>query len=146
MFTTAGGRMLRLGLFLLAAMGCYGANPGGAAAIKDIQVVCPDDGGTFPPRCTKELRIYNNTSNPIYPVIQGSIQLTDALNCPKTSVAGSGGDVWLQRALGDIKKCYAVKNDYYAFVNPVTGIPANGFAAIGLPWWSKTTGPDQYID
>jgi hypothetical protein len=140
MFTTT-GRMLRLGLFLLAAAGCYGANPAGAA--KDNNV-CPDNGGTFPTPCTKEIRIYNNTPGAIWPVIQASIQLTDAINC--TVKDKGGGDVWLQRALGDTTQCFAVKNDYYAFVNPGVGIPANSFASISLPWWSKTTGPDQYID
>jgi len=150
MFTTTGGRMLWLGLFLLAGMGCYGANPSGAAVkntnIRASNDVCPDDGGNFPPRCTKEIRIYNNTSAPIWPVIQASIQLTDAINCPKID-KDSGGDVWLQRALGNTNKCFAVKNDYYAFVNPGVGIPANSFVSVGLPWWSKTgSGPDLYID
>src|SRR5262249_12047564 len=69
------------------------------------------DGGTFPPLCTKELRIYNNTSGPIYPVIQGSIQLTnaisDTIDCTKKADdPNSGGDVWLQRALGSTAKCF----------------------------------------
>jgi len=140
--TITGRRMMRLALFLLAVAGCYGANVGHAAA----QAVCADDGTPFPKACTKEIRIYNNTAGPIWAVLQGSIQLTDALGC---TVAGKGGgDVWLQAALGKSNDCFTVKNDYYAFINPTGGIPKGGFASIKLPWWSKrtATAPDRYID
>lgn len=108
--------------------------------------MCPDRAGRLPPECTKDIRIYNNTSGPIWPVVQGSIQLTDALNC--TKAGRGGGDVWLQAALGDPKTCLAVKNDYYAFINPVQGIPKGGFVSIKVPWWSKQTAAaeDRYID
>src|SRR5438132_5117620 len=142
MFTTTGRCMLWLGVIMLAAAGCYGANPGDAAA----QGVCADDGGSFPKACTKEIRIYNNTPGPIWAVLQGSIQLTDALNC--TVAAKGGGDVWLQAALGKTNDCFAVKNDYYAFIGPLSGLPKGTFASVKVPWWSKRTqgAPDRYID
>jgi hypothetical protein len=56
--------------------------------------------------------------------------------------------VWLQAALGDNSKCYPVKNDYYVYINPTTGIPKNSVASVNLPWWSKTVAPtpDLYVD
>jgi hypothetical protein len=109
---------------------------------------CPNDGSTLQPDCTKEIRIWNNMDGPIYVVLQGSIELQPARNCPVTNKPGSGGDVWLQAAFGDYTKCYAVTNAYYAFVNPKSGIAKNSFASISVPWWSKTRpgAPDLYID
>ncbi len=125
----------------VAAIGS-GATLRSAAA----QGVCPDNGGTLPAECTKEIRIYNNTSGPIWPVVQGSIQTTDALNCTKAAMGG--GDVWLQAALGRTNSCFTVKNDYYVFINPDLGIPKGGFAAVRVPWWSKqiASAADRYID
>src|SRR5262249_948135 len=44
--------------------------------------------------------------------------------------------------------CFAIKNDYYAFINPGAGIATNSFISIKVPWWSKRTAsaPDRYID
>jgi hypothetical protein len=135
-----------LGLFMLVAAG-LGANPGAAIA----QGVCADDGGNFPKACTKEIRIYNNTPRQIWVVLQASIQLTDAISC--TVKDQGGGDVWLQVALGKTNDCFAVKSDYYAFINPGAGVPSDGFVSIKVPWWSKrkqTAAPDsdtdRYID
>jgi hypothetical protein len=110
------------------------------------QAACADDGGPFPKKCTKEIRIWNNTPRKIYIVMQAGIQLHDALNC--TVAAKGGGDVWLQAALGDSSSCHAVNNDYYVYINPDTGIPPNGFVSINVPWWSKRqpSAPDLYID
>jgi hypothetical protein len=106
---------------------------------------CPDD-GKHRPACTKEIRVWNNTSDTIYVVLQGSIQKTDALNCPLNGKGG--GDVWLQAALGDTSTCHTVHHDYYVYVNPKTGIARNSFVSINLPWWSKRTpgADDVYID
>ncbi|MEJ8571728.1 hypothetical protein [Microbaculum marinum] len=137
-------RMLWLGLFALAAAGGLSANPGAASAEAGI---CADDGGTLPRDCTKEVRIYNNTARQIWVVFQGSIQLTDALSCPRGSAKG-GGDVWLQVALGRDDDCMAVKSDYYVFINPAGGIRSGEFATINVPWWSKLhhSETDRYVD
>jgi hypothetical protein len=134
--------MLRLMASLLVAMCCYGAVSGVAAAAG----VCVDDGKALPAACTKEIRIYNNTPRPLWAVVQGSIQLTNALGgC--TVAAKGGGDVWLQAALGKTDECLAIKHNYYIFINPVAGIPKGGFVSVKLPWWSKqTTVADHYID
>ncbi len=106
--------------------------------------VCPDAGSsTLPAKCYKEVRILNNTSGPIYVVLQGSIIAQAALGaCP------TGGDVWLQRALGVTNKCLPVKHDYHIYVNPGAGIAKGQIASIKLPWWSKRKAgaPDAYID
>jgi hypothetical protein len=133
------------GLFLLAASSAYYANPGDARADGNLKG-CPDDGGGFPDRCTKEIRIFNNTDGPLWAILQASIQKTDARNCTKADKGG--GDVWLQAVLEDYSKCYAVKNDYYVYINPTTGIDKGSSVSISVPWWSKRTddAPDQYID
>jgi hypothetical protein len=135
-------RVLRFVGCVLIVMCCYGAASGVAAAAG----VCVDDGKALPAECTKEIRIYNNTARPLWAVVQGSIQLTDALGgC--TVAAKGGGDVWLQAALGKTDECLAVKHDYYVFINPTAGIPKGGFVSIKLPWWSKqTTAADRYVD
>ena len=117
----------------------------GCAGTANAQAPCPNT-GSLPAACTKEIRIWNNTDAPIYAVLQGVIQQTDALNC--TLAAKGGGDVWLQAALGNTKNCYTVNNDYYVYINPTTGIPKNSFASISVPWWSKRTpgAPDLYVD
>jgi hypothetical protein len=124
-----------------------GAYSGAAAA---AQTVCPDNGTALQANCTKRIRVYNNTDNTIYVVLEGTKQLTDAIgaNCQKTDKLNSGGDVWLQAGLQDYSKCYPVQNDYYVYVNPKSGIPKGGFAAINVPWWSKRPAgaPDQYVD
>lgn len=102
----------------------------------------------LPSACYKEIRIVNNTTQTIYPVIQASIQTQAALgDCPQ------GGDVWLQRALADTSKCHAVNSDYYVYVNPKTGVATGQTASVLLPWWaqpdaalSKDPGVDPYID
>jgi hypothetical protein len=140
--TLAGRRMLRLVFSLLVAACCYGVAPGKAAAAG----VCPDNGAALPAACTKEIRIHNNTEGPLWAVVQGTIQLTDALNC--TKAGKGGGDVWLQAALGNTSDCLAVTHDYYIFINPGVGIPKGGFVSIQVPWWSKRAGAtnDKYVD
>lgn len=140
MVTRTDHRMLRMGLLALMATA---ASAGGASA--EIKSPCVDNGGKFPAACTKEIRIWNNTSGTIYPLLQASRQDTEAMNCPASK---GGGDIWLQRALNDTSKCYPVTKDYYAYVNPTSGIPPGGFASVSLPWWSKRApgGPDVYID
>jgi hypothetical protein len=136
-------RLLRLGLLMLATAGWFGADPGAATAAAGV---CADNGGSFPKECTKEVRVYNNTSGKIWVVLQGSIQLTDAISCPVSSKGG--GDVWLQVALNRMDNCLSVKNDYFIFINPSTGIGKGGFASVDVPWWSKRAGnlPSPYID
>ncbi len=133
---------LRCVIFFLAVAVCFGATLRGAAA----QGACPDTGAALPKECTKDILIYNNTDGPIWPIVQGSIQLTDALNC--TKAGKGGGDVWLQAALGKADSCFAVKSDYYAFINPGVGIQKGGFVSVKVPWWSKqtATAQDRYID
>jgi hypothetical protein len=107
---------------------------------------CPNS-GTLQANCTKEIRIFNNTEKKIYVVLQGVIQLTNAVDCPKTSPT-TGGDVWLQAAFGDYSKCWAVTHDYYVYINPTTGIKKGEFASFSVPWWSKrpADAPDLYVD
>src|SRR5271168_369640 len=64
--------------------------------------------------CTKEIRVYNNlgAGHTMYVVWQGSKILQPAINCPLTT-PGTGGDVWLQRALDDTTQCFAINNTYY---------------------------------
>lgn len=104
------------------------------------------------PKCFKEIRIVNNLPTTMYAVVQASIITQPALNsengpCPI-------GDPWLQRALqatptSPITGCYPVRNSYYVYLNPRTGIPPGGTLSIQLPWWLKTNGDpavDPYID
>jgi len=95
--------------------------------------------------CFKEIRIVNNTEGTIYPIIQGSKQLTEALGGCVT------GDIWLQRALNDTKNCYKVNSNYYVYVNPKTGIKKGETVSVKLPWWSKLDrrrrpNADTYVD
>ncbi len=138
---SAGNRVVRLVLCLIVAAVFYGAVLEKASAAE----ICPDNGQALPATCTKEIRIYNNTAGPLWAVVQGSIQETDALNCTKADKGG--GDVWLQAALGKTDSCLKIAHDYYIFTNPAGGIPKGGFISIQLPWWSKqTTAADKYID
>jgi hypothetical protein len=142
--TLTGRRMLRLVACMFVAACCFGA---GSAKAAPVDPPCPDDGNPLRPACTKEIRIYNNTPRPLWAVVQGSIQLADALGClKKGDDPKSGGDVWLQAAFGRKDSCFKITNDYYIFINPKTGIPKGGYVSIKLPWWSKTTGVDKYID
>ena len=129
--------LIRLGMLLFVLTVCLG---GRAYA----QAPCPDTGsaGSFPAKCTKEIRILNNTSGPIYVVLQGSLENQAALNCD------NGGDVWLQAALGNSSNCYVVKHNYHVYINPTTGIPKGQVASISVPWWSKRTSgaDDLYVD
>ena len=121
---------------VLAALLCGAAN---AQVAKDGD--CADNAGVFPAKCIKEIRIWNNTPRKIYVVLQAGKQLHVAHNCPE-------GDIWLQAALGDRSKCYKVTQDYHVYVNPETGIPANTYVSIKVPFWSKRSAPthDLYID
>jgi|GEM_PF-2687904 len=132
-------------LSVLAAAAAWGAGANTAAAAAGV---CADDGGKLPKECTKEIRVYNNTPGRIWVVLQASIQLTDAVACPRGSAKG-GGDVWLQVALGKTDDCYAVKSNYYAFINGGGGVAKNDFVSIEVPWWSKrkvSDKGDKYID
>jgi len=139
------GLILRLGLFILAATVGSGAVLDSSAAAAGV---CPDGGGKLPKECAKEIRVYNNTPRKIWVVLQASIQLTDAVSCPRTE-PGTGGDVWLQAALGKYDECLAVNSNYYAFINGTRGIEEDGFISIDVPWWSKrqkSDKGDRYID
>jgi hypothetical protein len=117
----------------------------GEASAGVINGACADDGGRFPQKCIKEIRIWNNTPGKIYVILQAGKQGHEAHNCPAKD---GGGDVWLQGALGDRANCYKVTQDYHVYVNPETGIPRNSFVSIKLPFWSKREAgaPDTYID
>lgn len=145
MFSTTRRLALGGGLLLLAAVAGSLGSAGPAAADGNLKG-CPDDGSGFPDRCTKEIRIYNNTEGPLWAILQASIQLTDAIDC--TVSDKGGGDVWLQAALEDYKKCYSVKNDYYVYINPTDGIAKGDSVSIDVPWWSKRSdgSPDPYVD
>lgn len=109
------------------------ALPTGPAAAQGVSI-SPPNCAAGASDCFKEIRIVNNTDSTIYPIIQGSRQLTQALgNCPQ-------GDIWLQRALNNTKECFKVNSDYYVYVNPKTGIKKGQVASVLLPWWSK---PDK---
>ncbi len=114
----------------------------GAANAEIINGACADDANGLPPKCIKEIRIWNNTPGKIYVILQAGKQGHEAHNCP------GGGDVWLQGALGDRKNCFKVTQDYHVYVNPESGIPSNSFVSIKLPFWSKRRAgaPDTYID
>jgi hypothetical protein len=116
-----------------------------AHAQKNINGACADDGGGFPQKCIKEIRIWNNTPGKIYVILQAGKQGHEAHNCP---VKDGGGDVWLQGALGDRSNCYEVTQDYHVYVNPESGIPRDNFVSVKLPFWSKRRpgAPDTYID
>jgi hypothetical protein len=133
-------RAIRLAALLFALLAFYAGSASAAPG------PCPNNGSTLQPNCTKEIQIWNNTDATIYVVLQGSIQVTDARNCPKSTTGG--GDVWLQAAFGDYDHCYPVTNTYYVFVNPKSGIAKNSLASISVPWWSQTQpgAPDLYID
>jgi hypothetical protein len=121
---------------------------------------CPDNASWNPPSspvgCTKEIRIYNNFPvdpmhpHPIYVLLQGSLQQGHPSlgHCPVLPMLKGGGDVWLQRALEDTTNCYQVTNNYYAYINPKTGIAAGQFASVNVPWWSRgaSNAPDKYVD
>jgi hypothetical protein len=131
-------RTMRLAIPLVAMVACY-------AGTAHAQAPCPDN-GNLPVGCTKEIRIWNNSYATIYPVVEGVIQKTDALNC--TLAAKGGGDVWLQAALGDTAKCHTVVGTYYIYINPTAGVATGKFVSINLPWWSKRLqpAPDTYVD
>lgn len=135
-------RALALGALATAS---FGSLPSAALAATDKPGIAPPN-CTAPndAQCYKEIRIVNNTNGPIYAIIQGSIQLTEAMN-------GCTGDVWLQRALANPTKCFPVKSDYYVYVNPKTGIKKGETASVLLPWWTKLDqvkdkGADEYVD
>jgi hypothetical protein len=123
---------------------------------------CPDNASWNPPSspagCTKEIRIYNNLPPPqagqpahtIYVLLQGSLQQGHPSlgDCPVLPMLKGGGDVWLQRALNDTTNCYQVTNNYYAYINPTTGIAPGEFVSVNVPWWSKgaPNAPDKYVD
>lgn len=141
-FIVAGYALLIAGATLLS-------QGGDAAAATSIQA---PNCANSDPKCFKEIRIVNNLTTTMYAVVQASIITQPALN----SVNGPcpSGDPWLQRALqatptAPITGCYPVKNSYYVYLNPRTGIPPGGSLSIQLPWWMKTNGApavDPYID
>jgi hypothetical protein len=140
--------MLFRAAHLMALLSVFAVASASAAYAAKAKPPCPDDGRNRK-FCTKEIRIWNNTPGTIYVILQGSIQKTDALNCPLSSGPDGGGDVWLQAALGDTTRCFRVRHDYYVYVNPRTGIPPNSFVSLNVPWWSKRAPPDSgdaYID
>jgi hypothetical protein len=121
---------------------------------------CPDNANWSPPNsptgCTKEIRIYNNFpkapphARTIYVLLQGSLQQGHPSlgDCPVLPMLKGGGDVWLQRTLNDTTNCYQVTNNYYAYINPTTGIAPGEFVSVNVPWWSRGApgAPDNYVD
>lgn len=134
----------RVSMLLLGAAALAAGALAGPVGRAEAASVSPPDCVQGDPDCFKEIRIINNTDGTIYPVIQGSIQQNPAINCAK-------GDVWLQRALKDTTQCFAVNDDYYVYVNPITGIAKGQMASVSLPWWSeldtnRSGGGDRYVD
>lgn len=90
---------------------------------------------------TKQILIYNNTNEPIYPVIEAPILLSDP---------------WLQAVFGETNitaNTYAQTNIHRVYVNPNTGgILPSTFVNITLPFYSQLvanpnpTVANQYID
>jgi hypothetical protein len=82
--------------------------------------------------CSKVVTFYNNTSGPIFPVIQAGIQ---------------NPDPWLQALFNDNTKTYAETHYSRVYINPVNGIPKGGHVSVTVPWYSKLMGDtDTYAD
>jgi hypothetical protein len=82
--------------------------------------------------CSKIITFYNNTSTPVFVVIQAGIQ---------------NPDPWLQALFNDNSQSYAETHYSRAYVNPVNGIPTNGHVSVTVPWYSRLSGDnDTYID
>jgi hypothetical protein len=82
--------------------------------------------------CSKVVTFYNNTSGPIYAVIQAGVQ---------------NPDPWLQALFNDNTQTYAETHYSRVYINPVNGIPAGGHVSVTVPWYSKLMGDtDTYAD
>jgi len=129
----------RLRYVAAAGLLTFVCHPGTAGTDGIVPPTCPGD-----EKCYKEMRIVNNTENPLFPVIQASIQTQQFPGC----TTADGGDIWLQAALKNKTECFPVKNTYYLYINPTAGIPSGQTASIKLPWYSKLVkpNPDEYID
>lgn len=136
------------------------------------------EGGSPEAGCFKEIRVVNNTNKKIWVVIQASIIVQPALSkplngdkwggpCDGTGTNPQLGDPWLQRALeytswvtgspSPQKKktwpalCFPVKNDYYLYVNPTTGVAPGATVSVLIPWWAhinrdKNANLDEFVD
>jgi len=89
---------------------------------------------------SKNVKIFNNTGDKLYAVIETSPSDTDQ---------------WLQAAFGttNVKRdTYAHTKVYRVYINPDKGIPPGGSITIKVPFYSQlvqnpdATKPDQYID
>lgn len=83
--------------------------------------------------CSKVVTFYNNTSGPIFAVIQAGVQSPDP---------------WLQALFNDNTQTYAETHYSRVYVNPTNGIPPNGgHVSVTVPWYSKLQNDtDQYAD
>ncbi|WP_454916581.1 hypothetical protein [Xanthobacter sediminis] len=125
-FGTGGWLRAALAGAALAAA-ALAASAGGSAAAGIKPPNCAAGAST----CFKEVRIVNNTDGTIFPIIQASRQLTEALG------GCAVGDIWLQRALNNTKECFRVNSDYYVYINPKTGVKKGETVSVLLPWWTK---------
>lgn len=157
--------------FLMAASAIHTAEAEGVLPPK-CEGASPEAG------CFKEIRVVNNTNKKIWVVIQASIITQPALSkplngdkwggpCDGTGTNPQLGDPWLQRALEytswvtgvpdpNKKKtwpalCFPVRNDYYLYVNPTTGIAQGATVSVLIPWWAhinrdKNTKLDEFVD
>jgi len=156
------GRIFRIYVVCLAtALFALAAGYAGSANAQAWHT-CPDNPNWNPPSspagCTKEIRIYNNfpkdpsdaDAGKIYVLLQGSLQQGHPSlgDCPVLPMLKGGGDVWLQRALNDTTNCHQVTNNYYAYINPTSGIKPGEFVSVNVPWWSRGAPgePDKYVD
>jgi hypothetical protein len=111
--------------FLLAGL----ASLAGLRGTANAQIPPPTCPG---PDCQKVITFYNNTSGPIYAVIQAGIQ---------------NPDPWLQALFNDNTHSYAETHYSRVYVNPTNGIPTNSHVSVTVPWYSKLQGDtDQYAD
>ena len=88
--------------------------------------VCPG------PDCRKVMTFYNNTTHPVFVVIQAGIQ---------------NPDPWLQAVFNDNTRSYAETHYSRAYINPVNGIPPGGHVSVTVPWYSELMNDiDHYCD
>jgi hypothetical protein len=89
--------------------------------------------------CSKVVTFYNNTSDPVFAVIQAGVQSPDP---------------WLQALFNDNTQTYAETHYSRVYINPLHGIPAAvhgipGHVSVTVPWYSKLLndpGHDTYAD
>jgi hypothetical protein len=127
LFPKARIRLAKSSWLVAASLLLLGSLAGSATAAVPIPPpTCPSKD------CSKVITFYNNTSGPIFPVIQAGIQ---------------NPDPWLQALFNDNTKTYAETHYSRVYINPVNGIPAKGHVSITVPWYSKfQNDTDTYAD